>query len=154
MRATIFASLSLIPSVIERCCIKGGCLATRPVGLRRVAPPKLLFLVTEDWYFCSHRLPVARAARDAGFAVAGAPRGRDHGERIRLEGFALLPLAWKRRGDGLPGHLRALREIVRLYRAEKPDILYHVALKPVLFGGLAARLAFTRRTRPALLSAV
>ena len=27
--------------------------------------PKLLFLVTEDWYFWSHRMPVARAARDA-----------------------------------------------------------------------------------------
>ena len=27
---------------------------------------KILFLVTEDWYFYSHRLPVARAARDAG----------------------------------------------------------------------------------------
>ena len=119
-----------------------------------MAPPKLLFLVTEDWYFCSHRLPVARAARDAGFAVAVATRIRDHGERIRSEGFALHPLAWKRRGDGLPGHLRALREIVRLYRAEKPDILYHVALKPVLFGGLAARFAFPRRAAPVILSAV
>jgi glycosyltransferase involved in cell wall biosynthesis len=119
-----------------------------------VAPPKLLFLVTEDWYFCSHRLPVARAARDAGFAVAVATRVRDHGELIRSEGFALHPLAWKRRGDGFSGHLRALREIVRLYRAEKPDILHHVALKAVLFGGLAARFAFPPRAAPVILSAV
>lgn len=119
-----------------------------------MAPPKLLFLVTEDWYFCSHRLPVARAARDAGFAVAVATRVRDHGERIRSEGFGLHPLAWKRRGDGFSGHFRALREIVRLYRAEKPDILYHVALKPVLFGGLAARFAFPARAEPVILSAV
>jgi glycosyltransferase involved in cell wall biosynthesis len=119
-----------------------------------VAPPKLLFLVTEDWYFCSHRLPVARAARDAGFAVTVATRVRDHGDAIRGEGFALRPLAWRRRGDGLLGGLRALREIVRLYRAERPDILYHVALKPVLFGGFAARLAFRGRDRPAVISAV
>ena len=58
-----------------------------PVGIRRVAAPKLLFLVTEDWYFCSHRLPVARAARDAGFAVAVATRVRDHGDAIRAEGL-------------------------------------------------------------------
>ena len=116
--------------------------------------PKLLFLVTEDWYFCSHRLPVARAARDAGFEVVVATRVRAHGERIAVEGFALRPLAWKRLGDGVFGHLRALREIVRLYRAEKPAILYHVALKPVLFGGLAARLAFPPRAAPATLSAV
>ncbi len=41
--------------------------------------PKLLFLVTEDWYFWSHRLPVARAARDAGFEIVVAARVRDHG---------------------------------------------------------------------------
>jgi glycosyltransferase involved in cell wall biosynthesis len=125
-----------------------------PSGQSRVAPPKLLFLVTEDWYFCSHRLPVARAARDAGFAVAVATRVRDHGAAIRAEGFALYPLDWRRRGSGVLGHLRALWEIVRLYRAEKPDVLYHVALKPVLFGGLAARLAFPASRRPALVSAV
>ena len=117
-----------------------------------MAASKLLFLVTEDWYFCSHRLPVARAARDAGFAVAVAARVRDHGEAIRAEGFALHPLRWKRRGDGIFGHLRALAEIVSLYRRERPDIVYHVALKPVLFGGLAARLAFFRR--PVVVSAV
>jgi glycosyltransferase involved in cell wall biosynthesis len=116
--------------------------------------PKLLFLVTEDWYFCSHRLPVARAARDAGFAVAVATRVRDHGEQIRAEGFALHPLGWKRRGDGVAGGMRALAEIVRLYRRERPDILYHVALKPVLFGGIAARLAFRRRAAPAVFSAI
>ena len=123
-------------------------------GTRHVAPPKLLFLVTEDWYFCSHRLPVARAARDAGFAVAVATRVRAHGEAIQAEGFSLHPLGWRRRGGGILGHLRALGEIVRLYRNEQPDIIYHVALKPVLFGGLAARLAFPAGKRPALVSAV
>ena len=53
---------------------------------------KLLFLVTEDWYFCSHRLPVARAAREAGFEVVVATRVRAHGEEIRDEGFALRPI--------------------------------------------------------------
>ncbi|HEX3537455.1 MAG TPA: glycosyltransferase family 4 protein [Stellaceae bacterium] len=116
---------------------------------------KLLFLVTEDWYFCSHRLPVARAARDAGFAVIVATRVRDHGDAIRREGFSLRPLAWRRRGDGIAGTVRAVGEIVRLYRAERPDIVHHVALKPVLLGGIAARLAFPFGAgRPALLAAV
>jgi glycosyltransferase involved in cell wall biosynthesis len=106
--------------------------------------PKLLFLVTEDWYFCSHRLPVARAARDAGFEVVVATRVREHGEQICDEGFALRPIAWRRRGDGLLGAARAIAAITRLYRAERPDILHHVALKPVLFGSLARHLAFAR----------
>jgi glycosyltransferase involved in cell wall biosynthesis len=106
--------------------------------------PKLLFLVTEDWYFCSHRLPVARAAREDGFAVVVATRVREHGEQIREEGFALRPIPWRRRGDGLLGAARAIAAIARLYRAERPDILHQVALKPVLFGSLARHLAFAR----------
>jgi glycosyltransferase involved in cell wall biosynthesis len=116
--------------------------------------PKLLFLVTEDWYFWSHRLPVARAARDAGIDVAVATRVRGHGALIAREGFALHPLDWRRRGDGIAGALRAISAIARIYRAEQPDIVHHVALKPVLFGGLARALAFRGTDAPAVIDAV
>ena len=118
------------------------------------ARPKLLFLVTEDWYFCSHRLPAARAARDAGYEVIVATRVRQHGDAILREGFGLRRLAWRRRGDGMFGAARAIAEIVRLYRAERPDILHHVALKPVLFGAVAARLAFGRSEQPIRVAAI
>jgi glycosyltransferase involved in cell wall biosynthesis len=112
-------------------------------------------LVTEDWYFCSHRLPVARAAREADFEVVVATRVRAHGEEIRDEGFALRPIAWRRRGDGPLGAARAISAISRLYRDERPDIVHHVALKPVLFGGIARRLAFAHSAdTPALVDSV
>jgi glycosyltransferase involved in cell wall biosynthesis len=117
--------------------------------------PKLLFLVTEDWYFCSHRLPVARAARDAGFEVVVATRVRAHGDAIRDEGLTLRPITWRRRGDGLLGAARAISAISRLYRRERPDIVHHVALKPLLFGGIARRLAFAHSVdAPALVDSV
>lgn len=123
-----------------------------PAGGRR---PKLLYLVTEDWYFCSHRLPVARAARDAGFEVAVAARVAGCGRQIAQEGFTLYPLGWRRRGGGVFGALKAIAEIARLYRAERPDIIHHVALKPVLFGGLARLLAFPGGSgAPAVIAAV
>ena len=58
----------------------------------------------------------------------------------RVSSFARS--TWRRRGDGLFGAVRAITGIARLYRAERPDLLHHVALKPVLFGGIARRLAF------------
>jgi glycosyltransferase involved in cell wall biosynthesis len=126
-----------------------------PIDDRPPRRPKLLFLVTEDWYFCSHRLAVARAAREAGFEVAVATRVGSHDEAIRGEGFRLCPLAWRRRGDGPWGALRAVATIAVLYRAERPDIVHHVALKPVFFGGLARRFAFAGRKRgPAVVAAV
>src|SRR3990170_6439414 len=102
--------------------------------------PKILFLVTEDWYFCSHRLGLARAARDAGAEVAVATRVRDHGAAITQEGFRLLPLTLRRGGRNPLAELPALAEIVRLYRRERPELVHHVAMKPVLYGSLAAAL--------------
>jgi glycosyltransferase involved in cell wall biosynthesis len=117
-------------------------LPRRSTALGAARRPKLLFLVTEDWYFCSHRLPAARAARAAGFDVVVATRVRAHGDRIRDEGFALRPIGWRRRGDGLVGAARAISEIARLYRSEQPNLVHHIALKSVLFGGIALRRAF------------
>jgi glycosyltransferase involved in cell wall biosynthesis len=102
---------------------------------------KLIFLVTEDWYFWSHRLPMAYAARDAGFDVAVATRVAEHGERIRGAGFALHALKWRREDLGLAANLAALIEIYRLYRRERPFLVHHVAQKPALLGGIAAFFA-------------
>ena len=54
--------------------------------------PRLLLLITEDWYFWSHRLDLARAARDAGFEVRVTNRVCDHGLRIEAEKFWLLAM--------------------------------------------------------------
>ena len=103
--------------------------------------PKLIFLVTEDWYFCSHRLPMARAALDCGFDVAVATRVTAHGDAIRAAGFTVHPLRWRRRAIGPFANLAAIGEIWRLYRREQPLVVHHVSLKPALLGGIAARFA-------------
>jgi glycosyltransferase involved in cell wall biosynthesis len=102
--------------------------------------PKLLYLVTEDWYFCSHRLPIARAARDSGAEVVVATRVGEHAAAIEAEGFRLVPLAWRRGGASPLGELAALWQVYRLYRRERPDLAHHVAMKPTLHGGVAAAL--------------
>ena len=101
---------------------------------------RLLFFVTEDWYFCSHRLQLAVAAKSAGYDVAVLTRERDHGGVIRRAGIRLIPLEISRSGRNPFGELRTLIRILRAYRREKPDIVHHVALKPVLYGSLAALL--------------
>ncbi|HLI23091.1 MAG TPA: glycosyltransferase family 4 protein [Stellaceae bacterium] len=105
------------------------------------AKPKLIFLVTEDWYFWSHRLPMARAAQAAGFDVAVATRVAAHGARIEAAGFRLHPMRWRREELGLWPSLAAIVEIYRLYRREQPFMVQHVAHKAALLGGIAAVLA-------------
>lgn len=103
------------------------------------APPaRILYLVTEDWYFLSHRLPAARAARDAGYIVHVATRVANDGAAIIAEGFQLHPLNW-RRGTTNPLYFAsAVAEVRRLYRTLAPDLVHQVALWPAIVGSLAA----------------
>src|SRR4029078_7382147 len=97
---------------------------------------RLLYVVTEDWYFLSHRLPMARAARDAGFEVHVATRVVDGAAAIEAEGFAVHPVAFAR-GKLSPwatfGTVRALRDI---YRRVAPDVAHHVSLQSAVLGSI------------------
>jgi glycosyltransferase involved in cell wall biosynthesis len=102
------------------------------------AKPVLVYLVTEDWYFLSHRLPMACAALRAGYEVHVATNVVDGGEAIKSHGFTLHPLNW-RRGSARPHDLiRILGEIRTLYRQLKPDIVHHVGVQPAIIGALAS----------------
>jgi glycosyltransferase involved in cell wall biosynthesis len=102
---------------------------------------KLLFLVTEDWYFCSHRLPPARAARAAGFEVVVATRVNRHRAAIEAEGFRIVPLEMRRKSMNPLRELAAIAELVRIYRRERPTVVHQVGMKPMVYGSLAARIA-------------
>ena len=100
--------------------------------------PRLLYVVTEDWYFLSHRLPMARAARAAGFEVHVATNVGEDADAIVGEGFTLHPVRFVR-GRLSPflsiGTILALR---RLRRDIAPVIVHHVALQASVLGVVAA----------------
>lgn len=103
---------------------------------------RLLFVVTEDWYFVSHRLPIARAASAAGYEVFVATRLGEKADAIVREGFMPIGLKCMRRSGRNPfRELASIAELVTLYRSYRPSIVHHVAMKPVLYGSIAARLA-------------
>lgn len=111
------------------------------------ATPKILYFVTEDWFFVSHFLSVAKAARAAGFEVTVATRARDAAlaGRIREAGVAIVESAHRRGAFGPLAMARHVAEFRDVVRAEKPDIVHCVSLRLILLGGLAAKLAGVRR---------
>ena len=111
---------------------------------------KILFLVTEDWYFCSHRIPLACAMRDAGFEVIVATHVEEHGVKIIDEGLKLIPIRLRRQAKRLSNDFVSMIELIKIYRRERPDIVHHVAMKPILYGTLAARIVRI----PAIVNAV
>jgi glycosyltransferase involved in cell wall biosynthesis len=105
---------------------------------RQPVKPVLVYLVTEDWYFLSHRLPMACAALRAGYDVHVATNVVDGGAAIEGYGFKLHPLNW-RRGSARPHDLiRIIGEIRALYKRLKPDLVHHVGVQPAIIGALAS----------------
>jgi glycosyltransferase involved in cell wall biosynthesis len=100
------------------------------------ATPHLLFVVNLDWFFLSHRLPLARAARDAGWRVTVAAADTGSAAAVVAEGLAFVALP---AGGGALGEARLLPFLARLYRRLRPDLIHHVTIRPVVFGTLAAR---------------
>jgi glycosyltransferase involved in cell wall biosynthesis len=99
---------------------------------------KILYLVSEDWYFVSHRLPMARSAQRAGYEVHVATRLSDCADQIRREGFVLHPIHWRRGNLNPIRMIAAVLETRRVYRDVGPDLVHHVAVVPTLIGSLAA----------------
>jgi glycosyltransferase involved in cell wall biosynthesis len=104
------------------------------------SPParRLLYLVSEDWYFRSHRLPMALAAQRSGYDVHVATRVQADGGAIEALGFTLHPLDWRRGSTDPFGRLRLIRDVRRLYKKLQPDLVHHVALEPTVTGSLAS----------------
>jgi len=131
--------------MLEQTAAIGGCQWAAEQA--RIVPPpimpKILYLVTEDWFFVSHFLPMAQAARDCGLQVVVATRVREDGERLRAEGFSVIAIE-SRRGSFSP--LRSLRDFfqaLKIVREQRADIVHCIALRPVVIGGVAAKLAGT-----------
>ena len=101
-------------------------------------PPRLLYVVTEDWFFLSHRLPMARAAQAAGFEVHVATNVADGAAAIAREGFVLHPVRFWRGRLSPVATLATILALRRIHRAVAPDLVHHVALQPTILGSLAA----------------
>lgn len=99
---------------------------------------KIVFVVTEDWAFLTFRRPMARAAMDMGGEVVIATRVNQHRATIEAMGFRVVHVPFQRGGSNLFQELRVTWQLARLFRAERPDIIHTIALKPILDGSLAA----------------
>ena len=102
------------------------------------SPAILLYLVTEDWYFLAHRLPMARAAQRKGYKVHVATHVNTGAGDIEKYGFVLHPLNWRRGSMNPTNVFSIIREVRALYRKLAPDLVHHIALEAVIIGSVAA----------------
>lgn len=102
---------------------------------------KLFIVVIVDWFFISHRLVIAKAAKKAGWDVTVVTADTGRLKEIAAEGIKTVDLPMSRSGKNILKELKAFLFLYRLYRREKPDVVHHVGIKTILWGTLAAKFA-------------
>jgi glycosyltransferase involved in cell wall biosynthesis len=101
----------------------------------------LAMLVTEDWFFVSHFIKRAVAAKNAGWRVILLTRASGFEAQIQAAGIEVIAVPFDRKRLNPLAELAFSLRLSRIYREIKPDLVHHVALKPIIVGGIAARLA-------------
>lgn len=107
----------------------------------KLTPKKILFVVNSPEFFLSHRLPIALAARDAGYEVHVATADGDAVREIRSLDLIHHTVAIARSGQNPLAELGSIIGLYRLFRELRPDVVHLITIKPVLYGGIAARFA-------------
>jgi glycosyltransferase involved in cell wall biosynthesis len=103
---------------------------------------KNLFLVVNvDWFFLSHRLPVALAALKSGYDVTIITKDTGKKSEIESNGLKFIDFPFERSGSNPFHEIKCIFFLSRLYKSNRPDIIHHVSLKAALLGSAAAKLA-------------
>jgi glycosyltransferase involved in cell wall biosynthesis len=98
---------------------------------------KILYLASHELWF--QHLPAAHAAREAGAEVILMAPFQHYGTRAEANGYRIIPWRMSRRSLNPLRELRAFFEVLRVYQREKPDLVHHLALKAIIYGGTAAQ---------------
>lgn len=111
---------------------------------------KILYFINVDWFFLSHRLPIALAAKENGYETHIATAITDKWDELSSHEFIIHPLPLARTKASLWGEFKAFLKIISILKTVKPDVIHLVTIKPVLYGGIAARIAGVNRVVAAI----
>lgn len=104
----------------------------------------LFYLVPNDAYFFTHRLPMARAAMEAGFSVTLVTGSESRRAAIEAQGIRVIVNPFLTPGGmNIWREARAATDLVWTYRLQRPHIAHHITIKAILYGSFAAWLART-----------
>ena len=98
---------------------------------------KILFIVSEDWYFVSHRLHLAIAAMENGYEVALLSRLSIHQKFIKSLGIKVFDWPLERSSRNPLKELASIYHVVKTIRNFKPNLIHSVAVKPVIYALLS-----------------
>ena len=101
---------------------------------------KILFIVNDDSFFVSHRLPLAINAQKEGFEVHILSSISNECSEIYNHQFKINKLNLEKTSINPINFLKSLYKVIKTLINVKPDVLHLITLKPIIWGGLASKI--------------
>jgi glycosyltransferase involved in cell wall biosynthesis len=102
---------------------------------------KILVAITEDWFLLSHFRPLIAELRQLAREVVVVTRASDRIADVQSMGVRIIELDYNRSSMNPVREAATVRQFTRILRAEKPDVLHLIAMKPIVLGGFASTVA-------------
>lgn len=102
---------------------------------------KILVAITEDWFLLSHFRPLIAELRQLAREVVVVTRNSGRLAEVQSLGVRTIDLDYNRSSMHPVREAATVRRFSRILRAEKPDVLHLIAMKPIVLGGVASALA-------------
>ncbi len=100
---------------------------------------KILYVVNVDWFFISHRLPLALEALKQGSEVYLVTKDTGHKNELLKYGIKFVNIDFQRSGKNPLKELKLIYGLKKIYNELNPDIIHHISLKPCIYGTIAAK---------------
>jgi glycosyltransferase involved in cell wall biosynthesis len=112
-----------------------------------MVPSRIFYVANVDWFFVSHRLPLAIEAKRRGFEVYVLTKNTGKKELIQSFGLNYIEVNFERSGKNPIKELSLIFVLLKLYLQYKPQYIHHISIKPALYGSIAAVLANIKKNQ-------
>ena len=97
---------------------------------------KIFMFVNVDWFFLSHRLPIAEVAKDKGVEMTVFADFTSPHENNEFKGFSFLQSPIKRKYSSLYSSFKEFLKTIQLIKRERPSVIHAVTIKPIILLGI------------------
>ena len=102
---------------------------------------RLIYIVSEDWVFVSHRLTLAKQAIKDGYDVTAITNISNHEDVLLSAGLKVFNINFCRSFKRPFSDIHSIYQLIKLFRLLKPEVIHNIGLKISLISSIAAFIA-------------
>jgi len=108
---------------------------------------KLLYIISDDNYFLSHRLGLAQAAKDEGYdvSVLAFENDKKYTDKIKSCGFEFIKFNQRAHGLGVLDNLKLIWQTRKVINQVRPDLIHTVSMRMMFLVTIAFWFSKSKR---------